>query len=207
IFKISECVEGKKVKFDVAKLEGPSLNWWKTKVATMGLETVNQMPWTKIKQLMTAEFSHKLMEKKSQARDARILEGKKQKWESLQGGNSSGKGNQKDNSRHNLHNSQKQGNARVMVTAPTNGKLPLCERCFTHHVGQLSKVILGIDVQRRLSKKKLEKLMVELMLLRMQSLKEFVDTRFSAMLDIDPMKIGASYEVELADERVASTNT
>ncbi|GJV76686.1 hypothetical protein Tco_1508270 [Tanacetum coccineum] len=26
------------------------------KVATMGLETVNQMPWTEMKQLMTAEF-------------------------------------------------------------------------------------------------------------------------------------------------------
>ncbi|GKG36301.1 putative reverse transcriptase domain-containing protein, partial [Tanacetum coccineum] len=25
---------------------------------------------------------------------------------------------------------------RAMVTAPTDGKLPLCERCFTHHVGQ-----------------------------------------------------------------------
>nr|GEU80246.1 reverse transcriptase domain-containing protein [Tanacetum cinerariifolium] len=49
----------------------------------------------------------------------------------------------------------------------------------------VSKVILGIDVQRR----------------------SFVDTRFSVMLDIDPIKIGASYEVELADGRVASTNT
>ncbi|GJU97435.1 putative reverse transcriptase domain-containing protein, partial [Tanacetum coccineum] len=37
--------------------------------------------------------------------------------------------------------------------------------------------------------------------------RSFVDTRFSSMLDIDPVKIGASYEVELADERVASTNT
>nr|GEY23627.1 hypothetical protein [Tanacetum cinerariifolium] len=27
-----------------------------SKVATMGLETVNQMPWTEIKQLMTVEF-------------------------------------------------------------------------------------------------------------------------------------------------------
>ncbi|GJS62649.1 putative reverse transcriptase domain-containing protein [Tanacetum coccineum] len=37
-------------------------------------------------------------------------------------------------------NNQKQGNARAKVTAPTNGKvssglLPLCERCFTRHVG------------------------------------------------------------------------
>nr|GEX41735.1 putative reverse transcriptase domain-containing protein [Tanacetum cinerariifolium] len=37
--------------------------------------------------------------------------------------------------------------------------------------------------------------------------RSFVDTRFSSMLDIDPIKIGASYEVELADGRVASTNT
>nr|GEU37812.1 reverse transcriptase domain-containing protein [Tanacetum cinerariifolium] len=37
--------------------------------------------------------------------------------------------------------------------------------------------------------------------------KSFVDTRFSAMFNINPIKIGAGYEVELADGRVASTNT
>ncbi|GJZ37903.1 putative reverse transcriptase domain-containing protein [Tanacetum coccineum] len=53
VFGISECVEGKKVKFVAATLQGPNLTWWNAKVATMGLETVNQMPWTKMKQLMT----------------------------------------------------------------------------------------------------------------------------------------------------------
>ncbi|GJS02592.1 putative reverse transcriptase domain-containing protein [Tanacetum coccineum] len=53
---ISECAEGKKVKFAAATLEGPTLTWWKTKVATLGLEIVNQIPWTEMKQLMTAEF-------------------------------------------------------------------------------------------------------------------------------------------------------
>ncbi|GJV04218.1 hypothetical protein Tco_1337787 [Tanacetum coccineum] len=52
VFEISECAEGKKVKFPATTLEGPALTWWKTKVATMGLETVNQMPWTEMKQLM-----------------------------------------------------------------------------------------------------------------------------------------------------------
>ncbi|GKE38506.1 putative reverse transcriptase domain-containing protein, partial [Tanacetum coccineum] len=185
VFRISECAEDKKVRFAAATLQGPALTWWNTKVATMGLEAVNQMPWTEMKQLMTAEFypieeiqrmehelwnlkdkeynivaytqrfnelalmcprmvepervkvdayirgltdnikgevtssklanlneavrmAHKLMDQKSQARDERILEGKK----------------------------RKQGNARAMVTAPTDGKLPLCERCFTPHVGQ-----------------------------------------------------------------------
>ncbi|GJS19702.1 putative reverse transcriptase domain-containing protein [Tanacetum coccineum] len=53
---INECVEGKKVKFASATLQGPALTWWNAKVATIGLETVNQMPWTEMKQLMTVEF-------------------------------------------------------------------------------------------------------------------------------------------------------
>nr|GEY69290.1 putative reverse transcriptase domain-containing protein [Tanacetum cinerariifolium] len=170
VFEISECAEGKK--------------------------TVNQMPWTEVKQLMTREFCpiEEVQRMEHELWNLKVKE---------------------------YDNSQKQRNVRAMVTAPTDGKLPLCERCFTRHVGQctikchkcerlgirqgitrrsvlprgltlslfrlvmivVSKVILGTDVQRRLN------------------------TRFSAMLDIDPIKIKASYEVELADERVASTNT
>ncbi|GKF89230.1 putative reverse transcriptase domain-containing protein, partial [Tanacetum coccineum] len=145
VFRIIDCVEGKKVRFAAATLQGPALTWWNSEIATMGLETVNQMPWTEMKQLMTTEFcpieeiqrmehelwnlkrmvepervkvdvyirgltdnikgevtsskpanlneavrmAHKLMDHKSQARDERILEGKKQKWESFQSGNSS----------------------------------------------------------------------------------------------------------------------
>ncbi|GJS26720.1 putative reverse transcriptase domain-containing protein [Tanacetum coccineum] len=295
VFEISECVEGKKVKFAATTLEGPALTWWKTKVATMGLETVNQMPWTEMKQLMTTEFypieevqrmehelwnlkvkeydvgltdiikgevtsskpvdlnkavrmAHKLMEQKSQARDVRILEGKKRKWESLQSGNSSGKGNQKDNSRQTLQNSQKQGNGQAMVTAPTDGKLPLCERCFTGY----KSVATGANAQpvwtcydcgeqghtRNRCPKKVKQEEAREVCGRAYAIKDaepqgpnvvtgtfplnnryafvlfdsgsdrtFVDTRFSSMLDIDPVKIRASYEVELADGRVVSTNT
>ncbi|GKE96191.1 putative reverse transcriptase domain-containing protein, partial [Tanacetum coccineum] len=56
VFGINECVEGKKVKFAAATLQGPALTWWNAKVATIGLETMNQIPWTEMKQLMTAEF-------------------------------------------------------------------------------------------------------------------------------------------------------
>ncbi|GKA90344.1 putative reverse transcriptase domain-containing protein [Tanacetum coccineum] len=68
VFGISECAEGKKVKFDAATLQGPALTWWNSK------------------------------------------------------------------------NNQKQGNTQAMTTAPTEGKvssgsLPMCECCFTHHVG------------------------------------------------------------------------
>ncbi|GKF43310.1 hypothetical protein Tco_0129862 [Tanacetum coccineum] len=49
VFGISEYAKGKKVKFVVATLQGPALTWWNSKVATMGLETVNQMSWAEMK--------------------------------------------------------------------------------------------------------------------------------------------------------------
>nr|GEW26444.1 hypothetical protein [Tanacetum cinerariifolium] len=49
-------MKGKKVKFAAATLQGPALTWWNSKITTMGLETMNQMPWTEMKQLMTVEF-------------------------------------------------------------------------------------------------------------------------------------------------------
>nr|GEV07837.1 hypothetical protein [Tanacetum cinerariifolium] len=217
----------------------------------------------------SACMAHKLMDQKSQARDERILEGKKRKWESFQSGNSSSKGNQRDNSCQPLQNNQRQGNVRAMVIAPTNGKLPLCKRCFTRHVGtwkchkcgkvghkirycKEKNVAMGGNAlpiptcyncgeqghtrNRCLRKVKQEEAGEVLgrayaikdakpkglnvvngtfmlnnrytfVLFDSGSDRSFVDTRFSSMLDIDPVKIGASYEVELADGRVVSTNT
>nr|GEY76261.1 hypothetical protein [Tanacetum cinerariifolium] len=85
-------------------------------------------------------MAHKLMEQKLQARNERILKGNKQKWENFQSGNNSGKSNHKDNSRQSSQKNQKQGNARAMTTSLNEGKvssgsLPVCERCFTLHVG------------------------------------------------------------------------
>ncbi|GJV88150.1 putative reverse transcriptase domain-containing protein [Tanacetum coccineum] len=172
-FGISKCAEDKKVKFDAATLRGPALTWWNSKVAILGLDVVNQMGWTKMKKLMTAEFcpaeelqrmenelmvepesakieayirglsdnikgevtsskptnlnevvrmAHKLMEQKLQARNEMIFEGNKRKWENFQSGKNS-------------------GNVRAMTTTPNKGNvssglLPVCERCFTRHVGQ-----------------------------------------------------------------------
>ncbi|GJS09559.1 putative reverse transcriptase domain-containing protein [Tanacetum coccineum] len=158
-----------------------------------------------------------------------------------------------------------------MVTTPTDGKLPLYERCFTRHVRQCTikchkcgkvghkaryckekSVATGANAQpvwtcydcgeqghtrnRCLKKIKQEEVgevrgrayaikdaepqgpnvvtgtfllnnCYAIILFDSGSDRSFVDTRFSSMLDIDPVKIGASYKVELADGRVVSTNT
>ncbi|GKF95078.1 hypothetical protein Tco_0287813, partial [Tanacetum coccineum] len=47
IFGISECAEGKKVKFAIATLNSRALIWWKTQVATLGIEVANGMCYPK----------------------------------------------------------------------------------------------------------------------------------------------------------------
>nr|GEU28937.1 hypothetical protein [Tanacetum cinerariifolium] len=164
-------------------------------------------------------MAHKLMEQKSQARDERVLEGKKRKWENFQSGNSSGKSNQKDNSRQSSQNNQKQRNARAMTTALTEkkvsyGSLPVCERCFTRHDGPCTIKCHKCGKVRHKARYCKEKSVTTSV--NAQPIltcydcgfdRSFVNTRFSSMIDIDTVKIDTNYEVELADGRVVSTNT
>nr|GEW92811.1 putative reverse transcriptase domain-containing protein [Tanacetum cinerariifolium] len=181
------------------------------KVANMGLETMNQMPWTEMKQLMTVEFCP--------IEEVQRMEHKL--W--------------------NLKNNQKQGNARAMVTAPTDGNvsfesLPLCERCFTRRVGPCTikchKCGKVRDKARYCKEKNVATGANALPILTCYdcglnavtgtfllnnryafvlfdsgSDRSFMDTRFSSMLHFGPVKVKASYEVELADGRAVSTNT
>nr|GEU97346.1 reverse transcriptase domain-containing protein [Tanacetum cinerariifolium] len=236
VFEISECTEGKKVKFAAATPKGPALTWWKTKVATMGLETVNQMPWTEMKQLMTAEFNelalmcprmvepervkvdayirvlmnnikcevtsskhadlneavckaYKLMEHKLEARDARILEGKKQKIA-------------KSKEKRELwlplllmESFLCVNDVLLAMLASVRSSVTSVERL---EIRQGPNVVTGTFLLNN---------RYVFVLFDLCSDKSFVDTRFSAMLDIDLIKIEDSYEVELAGEGVASTDT
>nr|GEU60434.1 putative reverse transcriptase domain-containing protein [Tanacetum cinerariifolium] len=228
-------VEDKKVKFAATTLRGPILTWWNSKVTILGLDVkeYNMVAYTQrvdelalmcprmvepksakfkayiqrlcdnIKGEVTSSnptnlneavrMAHKLMEQKLKARNERILEGTKRKWENFQSVNNSGKRNHKDNLRKSSQNNQKQRNARAMTTASneekvSSGSLPVCERCFTRHVGQCT---IKCHKCGKIGHKA----------------RSFVDTRFSSMLDIDPVKIDTSYEVELADERIVGTKT
>nr|GEW20192.1 hypothetical protein [Tanacetum cinerariifolium] len=181
VFGISECAEGKMVKFTVATLEGPTLTWWKAKVKEYNIVAYTQrfnelalmcprmvepkrvkvdayiqgltdnikgeVTSSKSANLNEAvHMAHKLMEQKSQARDERILEGKKQKWENFQSGNSSGK----------IRHKARYCKEKNVATGANALPILTCYDC-------------GFN-------------------------RSFVDTRFSYMLNINPVKIGASYE-------------
>ncbi|GJV84848.1 putative reverse transcriptase domain-containing protein [Tanacetum coccineum] len=220
VFGISECAEGKKVKFVAATLQGPALTWWNTKVATMGLETVNQIPWTEMKQMMTVEFclakegevtssrptnlseavriAHKLMEQKVQAKKARNMEENKRKWENFQ----------------------------TMTTAPNEsnaptGLPPLCNRCFVCHIGPCTIQCHNCEKIGHKSRYCKEKNVAtganaqpvwtcydcgEQGHTRNHCPKKNKPQGGNAS-DINPDKLDVSYEVELVDGKVVSTNT
>nr|GEX05093.1 reverse transcriptase domain-containing protein [Tanacetum cinerariifolium] len=196
IFEINICTEGKKVMFVAATLEGPALTWWKTKVATMGLETVNQMPWTKMKQLMTKEFC--LIEE-VQRMDHEL-------W------------NMK------VRNKERYCKEKCVATRANAQPIWTCydygEQGHTRNrcpkkvkqveVGEVHVRAYAINAEPQVPYVVTGTFLLNnryaFVLYDSGSNRSFMDTRFSAILDIDPIKIGASYEVELDDGRVASTN-
>ncbi|GKD43751.1 putative reverse transcriptase domain-containing protein, partial [Tanacetum coccineum] len=157
-------------------------------------------------------MAHKLMEQKLQARNEGILEGNKWKWENFQSGNNSDKSNHKDNSRQSSQNNQKQGNAATSVerlgtkggTARKRASLwvqtlnPFGLFMIVDAEPQGPNVVTGTFLLNN---------RYASVLFDLGSNRSFVDTRFSSILDIDPVKIDTSYEVELSDGRIVSTSS
>ncbi|GJT76805.1 putative reverse transcriptase domain-containing protein [Tanacetum coccineum] len=252
VFKINECAKGKKVKFAAATLEGPALTWWKTKVATMEeMQRMEHELWNlRVKEYDIVSYTQRFNELALMC--PRMVEPERVKVDAyIRGLTDNIKGEvtsskpadlnaavhmaykfmeQKSQARNEriLENNQKQGNARAMVTAHTDGKLPLYERCFTRHAGHTrnrcpKKVkqeevgeVCGRAYAIKDAKLKGPNVVTGTFLLnnRYASVlfdldvdRSFVNTRFSSLLDIKPIKIEDSYEVELANGRVVSTNT
>nr|GFA34564.1 hypothetical protein [Tanacetum cinerariifolium] len=133
VFGINECAEGQKlmtVEFcPVEEIQIMERELWNLRVKEYNIvaytQIFNELALIPANLNEAVCMAHKLMEKKSQARVKRILEGKKRKLENFQSGNSSGKRNHKDNLRQ---------------SAPTEkglsfGTLLVCECCFTRHDG------------------------------------------------------------------------
>ncbi|GKD33331.1 putative reverse transcriptase domain-containing protein [Tanacetum coccineum] len=111
---------------------------------------------------------------------------------------------------------------------------PLCNHCFVHHIGPCmiqchnygkighksryckeKNVATGANAQLDVDKQG-PNVVTGMFLLNNRyasvlfdsgSDKSFVNTRFSHLIDINPDKLDVSYEVELADGKVVSTNT
>nr|GEU69770.1 putative reverse transcriptase domain-containing protein [Tanacetum cinerariifolium] len=265
VFGISECAEGKKVRFVAATLQGPALSWWNAKVVTMGLKIVNQMPWIEIKQLMTTEFclieeiqriEHKLRNLKVKDYNIvaytqrfnelalmcpRMVKPERVKVNAyIQGFTDYIKGEVTSSRLANLseactikcHKYGKVGhksryykeknvatgaNALPILTCYDYGEQGhTSNRCPKKVKQEETGEVHGRAYAIKDAEPKGPNVVTGTFLLNNRyafvlsdsgSDRSFMDTRFSSMLDIDPVKIGASYEIELSDGRVVSTNT
>nr|GEY05234.1 putative reverse transcriptase domain-containing protein [Tanacetum cinerariifolium] len=127
----------------------------------------------------TVHMAHTLMEQKIQAKVERIAEGNKRKWENSQSGSHTR--NYCPN-KNNPQGEEARGQAYVIKEADKN---------------QGPNVVMGTFLLNNC---------YATILFDSGSDKSFMNTSFSHLIDIDPVRLDTSYEVELVDGRVASTN-
>ncbi|GJW92471.1 putative reverse transcriptase domain-containing protein [Tanacetum coccineum] len=160
-------------------------------------------------------MAHALMEQKAQARIERIAEGNKRKWENSQGGNNgNNRNNNRDNTCHNQLTNQRQGNARAMTTAPSEQ-----EKGHTRNYCPKKRDPQGEEAQGRAyvirdaEKQQGPNVVTGTFLLNNHyatilfdsgSDKSFMNTSFSHLIDINPVRLDTSYEVELANGRLGT---
>ncbi|GJZ69281.1 putative reverse transcriptase domain-containing protein [Tanacetum coccineum] len=229
----------KKVKFAAATLQGPALTWWNAKIATMGLEVVNQMPWTEMKQLMTAEFCPKeeVQRMKHELWNLKVKEYNIVAY--TQRFNELALMCPRMVEPERVKITKARGNAQALGYASIDGKVMYCKEKNVATGANALPILTCYDCgeqwptsnrcPRKVKQEEVEEVRgrayvikdaepkgpnvvtgtfllnnrYAFVLFDSGSDRSFVDTRFSSMLDIDPIKIGASYEVELADRMVA----
>ncbi|GJS82438.1 putative reverse transcriptase domain-containing protein [Tanacetum coccineum] len=163
-------------------------------------------------------MAYTLMEQKVKARAEREADNKKRKWENFQGGSSSGGGNNNSNRNNNNYSNNPTGaNAQPIVTCygcGENGHIKTNCPAKNNPGGSRARrqayalrdgdqnlgpnVVTGIFLLNNRYAK---------VLFDSGSDKSFVNVNFSHLIDIEPVKVDHSYEVELVDGRVVSTNT
>nr|GEW10780.1 hypothetical protein [Tanacetum cinerariifolium] len=165
----------------------------------------------------TVCMAHTLMEQKIQAKAERIARGNKRKWENSQSGNR----NTNNNRGHYARDCKKKA---VAIGANTQSTL-VCYGCGekgrTRNYCPNKNNPQGEEARGRAyvikeaDKNQGPNFVMDTFLLNNRyatvlfdsgSDKSFVNTIFSHLIDIDPVRLDTSYEVELADGRVASTN-
>nr|GEV61790.1 putative reverse transcriptase domain-containing protein [Tanacetum cinerariifolium] len=178
VFSISDCTERNKVKFAAATLQGRALTWWNSQVATLGHEVSNGKSWGDMKKMMMEEFCP---DEEFQLRKRRLKHTLKGSKKHQRGGE---KGHTQNHCpiKNNPQGEEARERAYVIKEADKN---------------QGPNIVMGMFLLNN---------RYATVLFDSGSNKTIVNTSFSHLIDIDSVRLDTSYEVELADGRVASTN-
>ncbi|GJR52914.1 putative reverse transcriptase domain-containing protein [Tanacetum coccineum] len=149
-------------------------------------------------------MARELVEQTIQSRATRIGESNKRKWEDHQRNTNNNNPNNNNNNRNRNNNYHQQQNrrqetTRAYATAPAEGR---------GYAGNLPKVrVLGAGNPNVVMGTFLLNDHYACILFDYGAEKSFVSSMFTPFIDISPTALNTSYEVELADGKVVSTNT
>ncbi|GJW41592.1 putative reverse transcriptase domain-containing protein [Tanacetum coccineum] len=165
-------------------------------------------------------MARELVEQAVQGKATRIGESNKRKWEDHQRNNNNNNNNRNRNNNYHQQQNRRQETARAYAVAPTKnrgyaGNLPKRNRCNFHHSacndflqnvtcygcgekGHLKNKCPKAGNQHNEGARARAYMVVE---------NPFVSSAFTPFIDIAPTALNTSYEVELADGKVVSTNT
>nr|GEY41528.1 putative reverse transcriptase domain-containing protein [Tanacetum cinerariifolium] len=229
MFQISECKEKDRVKFAMATLPGRALTWWNGRTKAMGIEAANNTPWSEPATINDAvRLAYQLARQLIQDKADETIEGEKRKGK---GDRRSRADNRRE---HNHRQNQRRGNAGAMTNAAPNNT-ETCQKCKNkRHAGDCWKYTkcgkLGHKIEWcRISemncynfqekghrKRDCPRLgrngqggnncggVYQLGAVNAQEDPKVVTD--ITLINIKPVKIDTSYEVELADGKIVSTN-
>nr|GEV86101.1 putative reverse transcriptase domain-containing protein [Tanacetum cinerariifolium] len=227
VFSISEWTERNKVKFDAATLQGRAQTWWNSQVATLGLVVANGKSWGHMKKMMMEEFcpDEEVQRLEDELRSLKLRD------TNIAAYTQSCKKHHIDNCTLACHNDGKPGHyardckKKAVATCANTQATLVCYGCeekgYTRNNCPNKSNSQGEEAQGRAyvikeaDKNQGPNVVMGTFLLNNRyatvlfdssSDKSFVNTSFSHLIDIDPVRLDTSYEVELADGRVASTN-
>ncbi|GKC96746.1 putative reverse transcriptase domain-containing protein, partial [Tanacetum coccineum] len=236
VFEICKCAEDDKVKFAVCTFEGRALTWKIEKyIRGFPERNIGNITSSKPGTLHKAiNMACELVEQSVQGRAARIGKSNKRRWEDDQrntnhnnpnyNNNHNNNNNRNQNNNHHQQRNRRQETVRAYAAAPTEGRvyagnLPKCNRCNLHHHGPSPSKCQRCQRMGHLEKD---------CRARLQGAgndflqnvtcfgcgekghykdRSFVSFAFTHFIDIAPTTLNTSYEIELADEKVVSTNT
>nr|GEU41380.1 putative reverse transcriptase domain-containing protein [Tanacetum cinerariifolium] len=217
----SDCAETNKVKFVAATLQGRALTWWNSQVATLGLNVAIGKSWGDMKKMMLEEFC---LDEEGGNRNNNPR-GNYQGNNRHQQYNNQRQGNARALTNAPAEQLATTAEGRAIAKDCRRRSTPVCYECgekgHTQKYCSKKKNPQGEEARGRTYVIKeadndqgpnvvmgtfLLNNCYAIVLFDSGSDKSFVNTSFSHLIDIDPVRLNTSYEVELADGRVASTN-
>ncbi|GJW03555.1 putative reverse transcriptase domain-containing protein [Tanacetum coccineum] len=217
VFTVRKCTEGNKVVFAAATFQDRALTWWNSQVATSGMEAVTRKTWAEMKVMMTEEFCppEEIQRMENELWNLRVNETDISSY----------------TTRFNelallclgmVPTEQKKIEAYIRgLSENIKGEVTSSEPTTLNKAVRMAHTLMEKKVKARAEReadnKKRKKATLRLIVLQYNAeevepvdkhmLLRDGDQNFGPNVVTEPVKVDHSYEVELADGRVVSTNT